>query len=56
MMLESLDASTAVGRGGDWVKRIEVLLLRPQMVTAEEGIGLRKQILTMASHNPNQEI
>lgn len=39
MMLESLDASTAVGGGGDWVKRIEVLLLRPQMVAAVEGAG-----------------
>ncbi|XP_028781899.1 scarecrow-like protein 15 [Neltuma alba] len=39
MMLESLDASTAVGGGGDWVKRIELLLLRPQIMAAVEGAG-----------------
>ncbi|KAK4260010.1 hypothetical protein QN277_003186 [Acacia crassicarpa] len=39
MMLESLDASTAVGGGGDWVRRIEMLLLRPQIMAAVEGAG-----------------
>ncbi|XP_054808083.1 scarecrow-like protein 15 [Prosopis cineraria] len=39
MMLESLDASTAVGGGGDWVRRIEMFLLRPQIMAAVEGAG-----------------
>ncbi|KAF7828827.1 scarecrow-like protein 15 [Senna tora] len=40
MMLESLDASM-VGGGGDWVRRIEMLLLRPKMLAAVEGGGRR---------------
>lgn len=38
MMLESLDASTVVG-GDSWVRRIEMLVLRPKMTAAVEGAG-----------------
>lgn len=42
MMLESLDASVAGGGGGgDWVRRIEMLLLRPKILAAVEGAGRR---------------
>ncbi|KAK7255370.1 hypothetical protein RIF29_28779 [Crotalaria pallida] len=42
MMLESLDASVVGGGGGgDWVRRIETLLLRPKILAAVEGAGRR---------------
>ncbi|XP_061357240.1 scarecrow-like protein 15 [Gastrolobium bilobum] len=41
MMLESLDASVVSGGGGDWVRRIEMLLLRPKIFAAVEGAGRR---------------
>ncbi|XP_027346628.1 scarecrow-like protein 15 [Abrus precatorius] len=41
MMLESLDASVVAGGGGDWVRRIEMLLLRPKMLVAVESAGRR---------------
>ncbi|XP_061342361.1 scarecrow-like protein 15 [Gastrolobium bilobum] len=40
MMLESLDA-TMVGGAGEWVRRIEMLLLRPKILAAVEGAGRR---------------
>ncbi|KAK7307555.1 hypothetical protein VNO77_40733 [Canavalia gladiata] len=40
MMLESLDASTA-GGGGEWVRRIEMLQLRPKIMAAVESVGRR---------------
>ncbi|KAJ1415289.1 hypothetical protein SESBI_18246 [Sesbania bispinosa] len=40
MMLESLDASI-VGGGGEWVRRIEMLHLRPKIMEAVEGTGRR---------------
>jgi len=36
MMLESLDASTA-GGGGEWVRRIEMMQLRPKILAAVES-------------------
>ncbi|RYR10922.1 hypothetical protein Ahy_B05g079405 [Arachis hypogaea] len=39
MMLESLDASMVAG--GEWVRRIEMLLLRPKILAAVEGAGRR---------------
>ncbi|MED6197173.1 hypothetical protein PIB30_054187 [Stylosanthes scabra] len=39
MMLESLDASMVAG--GEWVRRIEMLLLRPKIHAAVEGAGRR---------------
>ncbi|TKY55801.1 Scarecrow protein 15 [Spatholobus suberectus] len=41
MMLESLDAAVAAGGGGEWVRRIEMLLLRPKMFAAVEGARRR---------------
>ncbi|XP_057449410.1 scarecrow-like protein 15 [Lotus japonicus] len=41
MMLESLDASVVSGGGGEWVKRIEMLLLRPKMMAAVDSAGRR---------------
>ncbi|XP_057417159.1 scarecrow-like protein 15 [Lotus japonicus] len=41
MMLESLDASVAAGGGGDWARRIEMLLLRPKIFAAVEAAGRR---------------
>ncbi|KAI4327570.1 hypothetical protein L6164_020012 [Bauhinia variegata] len=40
MMLESLDASI-VGGGGDWIRKIEMFLLRPKIMAAVEGAGRR---------------
>ncbi|KAK4262197.1 hypothetical protein QN277_027782 [Acacia crassicarpa] len=40
MMLESLDASL-IGGGGEWIRRIEMLLLRPKILAAVEGGGRR---------------
>ncbi|XP_027361185.1 scarecrow-like protein 15 [Abrus precatorius] len=40
MMLESLDAST-VGGGGEWVRRIEMLQMRPKILAAVESAGRR---------------
>lgn len=42
MMLESLDASL-VGGGGEWIRRIEMLLLRPKILAAVEG-GFRQAL------------
>lgn len=41
MMLESLDASVAAGGGGEWVRRIEMMLLRPKIFAAVEGARRR---------------
>ncbi|WJX95354.1 hypothetical protein P8452_76683 [Trifolium repens] len=41
MMLESLDASVAAGGGGEWARRIEMLLLRPKIISAVEAAGRR---------------
>ncbi|CAK8562308.1 unnamed protein product [Lathyrus sativus] len=41
MMLESLDASVAAGGGGEWARRIEMLLLRPKIIAAVEAAGRR---------------
>ncbi|KAK7386520.1 hypothetical protein VNO78_26802 [Psophocarpus tetragonolobus] len=41
MMLDSLDASVAAGGGGEWVRRIEMLLLRPKIFAAVEGARRR---------------
>ncbi|XP_058766364.1 scarecrow-like protein 15 [Vicia villosa] len=41
MMLESLDASVAAGGGGEWTRRIEMLLLRPKIIAAVEAAGRR---------------
>lgn len=41
MMLESLDAAVAAGGGGEWVRRIEMLLLRPKIFAAVEGARRR---------------
>lgn len=40
MMLESLDASTVVG-GGEWVRRIEMLQVRPRILAAVESAWRR---------------
>ncbi|RHN54167.1 putative transcription factor GRAS family [Medicago truncatula] len=40
MMMESLDASV-VGGGKEWVKRIEMMHLRPKILVAVEGCGRR---------------
>ncbi|CAJ1930017.1 unnamed protein product [Sphenostylis stenocarpa] len=40
MMLESLDASTA-GGGGEWVRRIEMMQLRPRILAAVESAWRR---------------
>ncbi|KAG5069805.1 hypothetical protein AAZX31_01G164300 [Glycine max] len=40
MMLESLDAST-VGGGGEWVRRIEMMQLRPKILAAVESAWRR---------------
>ncbi|KAL9327037.1 hypothetical protein ACSQ67_007682 [Phaseolus vulgaris] len=41
MMLDSLDASVAAGGGGEWVRRIEMLLLRPKIFAAVESARRR---------------
>ncbi|KAL2333686.1 hypothetical protein Fmac_014899 [Flemingia macrophylla] len=41
VMLESLDAAVVAGGGGEWVRRIEMLLLRPKIFAAVEGARRR---------------
>ncbi|XP_041008672.1 scarecrow-like protein 15 [Juglans microcarpa x Juglans regia] len=42
LMFESLDAAVGSGGcGGDWVKKVETVLLRPRIVAAVEAVGRR---------------
>uniref|UniRef100_A0A2N9EFC3 Uncharacterized protein n=1 Tax=Fagus sylvatica TaxID=28930 RepID=A0A2N9EFC3_FAGSY len=41
LMLESLDAAIGGGGGGDWVRRIEMVLMKPRILAAVEAAGRR---------------